>query len=340
MKDSHRSSDSQTPAPGVGSKDDMLLTGELRPGPDCLSDEDIASYLDGLLSADERRTIEAHLASCDRCRTLLAESVRALEWVESQVKATATTTVTAATAAPEPPEPRAEQAVAVGPPLPFRRPRTRQIWPILGALAAAAVLFLIVRPYVLERTTDPRHLLVAAMDQHRSFDSRLVGFGYAPVQGVTRSGSPQASLSPEITIAAMEIAQLAERDHSPETRALFGASLLIRGEFDRGITELHAASAARPDDARMLSDLSAAYYVRAERQGRKDDYTQALDAARRAVALDGHLLEARFNLALATEQAASPADARAAWEAYLQQDSSSSWADEARRHLTDLQHGS
>jgi Flp pilus assembly protein TadD len=76
--------------------------------------------------------------------------------------------------------------------------------------------------------------------------------------------------------------------------------------------------------------------ITSEREGRKDDYAHALDAARRAVALFGALPEARFNLALATEQTGSPADARAAWNAYLQLDPSSQWAAEARRHLNDL----
>jgi tetratricopeptide (TPR) repeat protein len=319
MNDGHRSSDGRTPAPGVHIKDNMLLRGDVRTRVECPSDEAIAGYLDDRLSADERRAVEEHLASCDDCRTILAESVRALDAL-----------------GPAPAE-------APIPPIPFpqQRVRTRRIWLGLGLAAAAAVLFLVLRLPFGDEISVERRALVTAVADHRTFAPRLVGgFRHAAVQGVTRSGTPYASLGPEITIATAQIAQLAERDRSPAARALYGASLMITGDLDRAIAELDAASGAQPGDAHILSDLSGAYYVRAERQGRKDDYRQALDAARRAVALDGRLLEARFNLALATEQAGSPADARAAWEAYLQQDSSSSWADEARRHLTDLQHGS
>lgn len=299
----------------------MLLKGDVRTRVECPGDEAIAGYLDDRLSAEERRALEAHLASCDDCRTILAESVRALEALG----------------------PAPAEATEAAPPIPFPPPRARtrtpRIWLGLGLVAAAALVFLVIRPPFGDEISAQREDLVAAVADHRTFEPRLVGgFRHAAVQGVTRSGTPQASLSPEIIIATARIAQLAERDHSAGARALYGASLAITGDLTRAIAELDAASGADPRNARILSDLSAAYYVRAERQGRKDDYTQALAAARRAIALDSRLLEARFNLALATEQAGSPADARAAWEAYLQQDSSSPWAGEARRHLTDLQH--
>lgn len=346
MTDGHRSHDGQTPAPGVDDKDDMLLKGEDQTSREHPDDEVIAGYLDDRLDPEARRAVEAHLATCDDCRTLLAESVRVLE--ELDAVAPASGAVADADDAADT-DADAERRTQPGEPsrvLPFVRPTARKLLVFAALLTAAALVFAIVRaPGPIGRmlngevgytTVAGRRALIDAVREHRTFEPRLVGFQYAPVQGVMRSGAPTQTISPEVTLATARIALLAEREPSPDTRALLGVADLVTGETSAAIKALEDASRSRPDDARMLSDLSAAYYVRAEREGRKEDYTQALDTARRAVDLYPTLPEARFNLALATEQAASAADARSAWNAYLQLDPTSPWATEARRHLTDL----
>ena len=53
-----------------------------------------------------------------------------------------------------------------------------------------------------------------------------------------------------------------------------------------------------------------------------------------ALQLDGNLLEALFNRALCYEKQSRSDEAKADWNEYLKRDSTSPWADEARRHLT------
>ena len=119
---------------------------------------------------------------------------------------------------------------------------------------------------------------------------------------------------------------------------------------NRAVSELEAASQAEPKNAAILSDLSAAYFVRAERLGQESDYHAAFAAASRALQTNPQLPEARFNLALTmprglvgTSAALTGSDRikqiREAWEAYLALDSSSRWAAEARRHLAELTQG-
>jgi len=327
--------------------------------PQCPGDDVLAAYLDDRLTPDERRAVEEHVASCEDCRTLLADSVLALEALDLEEQETED----AREAQREPDQQRdagdrGEQTdKAERTALPFRGPeasarttmpaptRAPRLWPAIGLLAAAALALFVFRDPLLDAVgfgpararANAQAELIAAAAEHRTFEPRLAGgFPHAPVQGVMRSGSPAISTTPDITIATARIAQLAARDHSVEAQTLLGASRLIGGEIDGAIDALEAASRVEPPRASVMSDLAAAYYVRAERTGRIDDYTRAFDAAKGAVALNPNLPEARFNLALATERTQTPADARLAWEAYLQQDPSSPWSEEARKHLANL----
>jgi CHAT domain-containing protein len=99
---------------------------------------------------------------------------------------------------------------------------------------------------------------------------------------------------------------------------------------DAAVAKLEAL--ARPgSDPRILSDLSAAYYIRAQRKDHPSDFVRSLDAADRSVALAPAMTEARFNRALAQEALGFSADAIESWDA-LRNESQSSWAAEAGAH--------
>ncbi|MFY9819961.1 MAG: CHAT domain-containing protein [Thermoanaerobaculia bacterium] len=91
-----------------------------------------------------------------------------------------------------------------------------------------------------------------------------------------------------------------------------------------------------PDSAAVWSDLAAGYLVEAQRQEEPFALFAALDAANRAIALDEHYAEARFNRALALEYLGLEASARKAWNEELKLDRNPSWAGEARQRLARL----
>lgn len=96
-----------------------------------------------------------------------------------------------------------------------------------------------------------------------------------------------------------------------------------------------AISSLQSFGADALSDVAAAYYIRAKREGREVDYLNAWDAAQRAVTARPSDPAATFNLALIQESLGLPVAAAASWESFLKLDDSA-WADEARRHLAAL----
>jgi CHAT domain-containing protein len=96
------------------------------------------------------------------------------------------------------------------------------------------------------------------------------------------------------------------------------------------------AAVTRLRNARLLSDLSAVYYLRGLAEGRTELLLQSIEAASRAMALEPMLAPAAFNRALSIEAVHVPAQAIEAWNGYLLIDSGSGWAAEAREHLRAL----
>ena len=92
-----------------------------------------------------------------------------------------------------------------------------------------------------------------------------------------------------------------------------------------------------PADARLLSDLSAAYSAWAETRGSPSTLVLALDKAVRAHYLAPTNPEVVFNLALFQEKLFLYRSSLSSWKAYLELDPDSPWSREAKRHIETLQ---
>lgn len=278
-------------------------------GGTCPSLETIGAFVDGRLMDRERETIADHLASCETCYFVFSEAAR--------------TRVAAPFDSAQGRQPHGEVRPFV--------PR-RAAWKIaMSGLAAAAVILIAVNVWSpFNANDDERALatLVTAVGTARTFEPRLTGgFAYAPVRGPVRGSNDAAALSPDARIAIAEI----EKQFTAQPIAATAA--LIAGDADRAITILDAASRTHPDDAKILSDLSAAYLVKAERTTSRADASSALAMANRALEIERLLPEAMFNRALALQTLGQIEDARTAWQGFLTIDDRSGWADEARARL-------
>ena len=101
--------------------------------------------------------------------------------------------------------------------------------------------------------------------------------------------------------------------------------------IEAAVATLKKLADGRQATASVISDLAAAYIIRAQRKERPSDFVRALDAADRAVKLTPGAPAIRFNQALALEALGFDDDAISSWE-YLQQKDAPGWVTEAAAH--------
>jgi CHAT domain-containing protein len=264
--------------------------------------------------------MDAHVAGCPECYQVFAETLQfCLSDGKGVTRAGAEVTVLSA----------------------FRR---RPTFKIAAGLSMAAMLAVALGLWFSRAGSGraPAPLvaqLAQAMGDRRLVEPRLTGgFRHGRLVTLRAGDTPQGlDAQPAAVLAAVaRIREQAEGDTSPEALGALGITYLVSGDPSAAVKALEGASAQEPGNARLLSDLAAAYLVRASRLDEPADVPKALEAAERAIALEDAPQEAYFNRALALEALHLVDAARKAWEGYLQRDSASGWADEARQHLEAL----
>ena len=278
----------------------------------CPEIEMLGAYVDGTLDDRARGEVEAHVADCEECYELVAELVRSQEH-----------------AAQPAPRPRT---------VPFK-PRRRVIVAAIAGLGVAAAVMLAVRligPASSRRgaADDQISKLVAAAGTERMVGRFAGGFEYGPLQSTRGSGNATSNLS--LLVAAAELQKAVDANPTPENLHAFGVAQVLLGNFDVGIRYLSDALADGPGVAQFQSDLSAAYVASASARDVAGHWPLALAAAEAALKIDNTLPEARFNRAIALEGLHLETDAATAWRSYLEVDSTSQWAEEARQRLQRL----
>jgi hypothetical protein len=190
--------------------------------------------------------------------------------------------------------------------------------------------------------------LVAALDGQRLIEPRLAGgFAYGPCRpvavasGLVPDRVCSAPAAPDL--AALRRARLLiERElkngappaslHARAVLELLQDPRALDGGAGRAVAWLQKVVAAAPGDARAWNDLAAAYLIRGQRLDQPRDLVRSLEDAARAVALDGRLPEARFNLALASEALLLPSS-RQRWQEYRDRTPEPDWTAEAEPWL-------
>jgi tetratricopeptide (TPR) repeat protein len=215
-------------------------------------------------------------------------------------------------------------------------------WPALSAIAASIVVILgllVTNNGHLFMPAEERAMagLVEAVGKRRLFEPRLAGgFRYGPFVDVARGPTQPSDWG--ILAAAARIRARQEKDPTPaNTRALAAAHVLV-GEASVAVELLRPLAAAQPADPLVWNDLAAAYLVRAQREGRAEDYVASLEAASHALELRPDFPEALFNRALSLRSLRLYDQARDACERLLAIDTSE-WREATRALLTELPAG-
>ena len=120
-----------------------------------------------------------------------------------------------------------------------------------------------------------------------------------------------------------------------DTSHVNSVALLLMGKPAHALSNLEAVAASSNDPA-AWNDLAVALHETAMRYNVPERIAQALAAADRSLALDPNYPEALFNRALMLQRLGFRDDALAAWNHYLDVDTTSGWAVEAREHVAAL----
>ncbi|MCW5962112.1 MAG: CHAT domain-containing protein [Pyrinomonadaceae bacterium] len=191
-----------------------------------------------------------------------------------------------------------------------------------------------------ENSDAASQLLSSAFQTERPFNSRISNFDYAPKPD-TRGNGPESVNNIELERAANLILKKASEDPTAENLHNLGKLYLARREFDSAITQFEKSESLDPGNAELLNDLGVALLEKAKSQNGSDGsklelYGRALSRFESALKADPSLTESKFNSAL-TLQIYLPREAAKAWREYLELDSTSKWAEEARRNLEKLE---
>ena len=277
----------------------------------CLTEETLTEYLEGNLDPVVKVASEVHLVSCSECRERLAFFMRVLQPEVTEEESDSIKVIT---------------AQWISRPGNERKPqRTRALF-IAVAGAAAVLVFGLLSVQVIRQSAEPKsgtEVVQLLLEQTRPFEARMAAQPHRPLVR-TRGTDSEADVS--YMALAEEMARVGATNHE------MGRFYLLQKNFARAIPYLEIAGREPGAGAAVHNDLGAAYLEggNASQMERAEmELLQALDQ-------DPSFAPAAFNLALFYERTNATAQAEAQWKSYLELDSGSAWATEARLRLEGL----
>ena len=187
-----------------------------------------------------------------------------------------------------------------------------------------------------EVTRETRNQGVAGMRL-----SIVSGFRPCADDAETPCGAEARVPSRRVLALIRRVTEAARAGVDPE--AMHAAALVLMlypasggNHLEQPISYLQSAARLSERPAPVLADLAAAHLMRARLAESPRDLYQALEAAERALEHDPRNATALFNAAAALERMGIPHESAEAWAQYLAVDSTSAWADEARRRRASL----
>lgn len=205
-------------------------------------------------------------------------------------------------------------------------------------VAAFAVLLIavLVSAVYFSRKTNPDELaeLRSIYGKERPTETRISEFGYAPVAQLR--GAPEPAEKNRLRRIENSLIEATEKSPSAQTHHSLGVFYLTQQKYTDAIREFESALKFADKSAKIHNDLGAAYFELAKTSAKEkklEELSHALEEFTKATELDGNLLEALFNKSLALQALGLARQAKESWTLYLQKDTSSPWAEEARRNL-------
>ncbi|MEK6299978.1 MAG: CHAT domain-containing protein [Acidobacteriota bacterium] len=329
-----------------------------------VEDEMVEEYLQGELSESERAGFEASFLSTVEGRKQVSFAKALSEYV-SRASASEGSSAVSAPEKPARVEPARVQPARVteeaarmtderAPTSRVRRP----VWwsrPALVPyfrLASAAVIVLAAglgtwNAYVYFQHSQVSKGIASLREAYRDQrpnESRITELNYAPPPPTTRG--PERDRFDYVALdRAKALIQVEASEHpSAQSYHDLGRLYLAQGDFDKAIDQFEKALKSDPNNAQLHSDYGAALLEKGkddlsgDEPGKSlEEFAASLEHLNMALDLDDGLLESRFNRALLYQYMMLPQQAAADWHKYLEKDSSSKWAEEARQGLRQIE---
>ncbi len=201
---------------------------------------------------------------------------------------------------------------------------------------AFAVLIIagIVGFFIWKNYSNNSEVLIAlneAYKTERPIESRISDFDYAPAKN-TRGANDKTDKT-QLELAKTLALRAVTKNPAAESHHALGRVYLTEKEFDKAIEQFNQAIKLTPNNAKLHNDLGIAIMekARSHTEGNLENFGRANKEFAKAIELDKNLLEAYFNQALCI-QTYLPNQAKEAWQKYLELDSTSRWAEEARKN--------
>ena len=208
-----------------------------------------------------------------------------------------------------------------------------------GAFAALLIAVVGLTVYFFwKNQSDELAELRSIYQQARPTETRISEFNYAPL--VRLRGAPQPNEQKTLRRIEISLIEATERTPNEQTHHALGVFRLTQQKYGEAITEFESALKFANTNAKIHNDLGVAHFELAKTgENKLEELARSLEEFTKATELDPNLLEALFNKSLTLQELNMPREAKDSWTLYLQKDSSSPWADEARKNLARIETG-
>lgn len=212
----------------------------------------------------------------------------------------------------------------------FRKPA------FLSGFAVLAILFVGVSIFILTRSNSAELAeLQSIYQKERPTESRISSFEYAP-QITVRGNTETDANKNKLRLIETKLLEAVEKNPTAKNFHALGVFYLTQAKFSDAIKNLEKPVELEKTNAKFYNDLGSAYFEFAksgERSTKLENLARANESFSKAFELNPNLLEALFNKSLTLQELNLPKQATESWNLYLQKDSASKWADEARKNL-------
>lgn len=303
----------------------------------------------GVASPDDDLVYLEHASRCDHCGPLLREAVAKFadlnpELTEEERKHVASLD----SARAEWQERLARRITGISPALDRKFAPWRRGWlsiprqAMVGASLLAVVAIVAIGSWIIIHGRQPaaaEKLLARAYTEKRTLELRFAGAdaAYAPMhvaRGTAQSfrDNPKELLSAEALIAS----QLESQPSNPAWLQAQAEADMLEGKYEPAVETLTRALELEPHSPALLTDLGTAYFQRGWEKERTEDFGAAYEYLSQSLRLQPDDPVALFNRAIVSEHQFLYQQALDDWDHYLQVDSASRWAEEARNRANAL----